>query len=745
MRLIISEKDNAAQRIASILSNGTAKVKKVSGVNTYRYDGTAVIGLRGHIVNIDYPSDYDDWNKVEPRELVHAPMKQVVTGNRIANALKKFAPDVTELIVATDYDREGELIGVEALRILENAGLDSPIYRSRFSSLTEKEVKEAFDELEEIDFNLAAAGEARQKIDLMWGASLTREISKKARRYGENFLSVGRVQTPTLAMIVDKEHEREAFVPKPYWEIKALLGDGTSGEDVEFEAVHRGNRFWDEDEAREAYEALGGTATVESVKKKKSKDKPPAPFNTTAFQRAASSIGYSPSRAMRIASDLYTNGFISYPRTDNTVYPDGLDLRKTVEMFKNTQFDRYADALLKKKKLKPTRGKKHTTDHPPIHPVSVASKKRLDDDQWKVYELVVRRFFATLADAAIRESVRAEFLSNGEGLKANGTRIVKKGWRWFYPYYSAKERILPDMAEGQILSVLSAELEDKETQPPGRYGTGRLITEMEKRNLGTKATRHGTISKLYSRGYIYGNPVKPTKTAEAVIDTLEDYASLVTTPDMTAELEEDMDLIAEGELGEEDVVDESRGMLDEAFQDFEDRGEQIQDSLRDGLRADKQVGNCPESGDTLVIRRSRRGGRFVGCSGYPDCDYTLPLPRRGTLIVTKKLCDEHGLNEVKVVPKSGRPWNLGCPICNYENWKAEQEKKDTEAAKDLEPDYDVTEMKGIGKKYGETLAEAGIETVRDLAEYDGNGVEGMPIGKFRKFKRQAEKTIELKA
>ncbi|MBS1264174.1 MAG: Reverse gyrase 1 [Methanonatronarchaeales archaeon] len=739
MKLVISEKDNAASRIADILSGGTSSSKRVNGVNTYRFDDAVVIGLRGHIVNIDYPSEYDDWNGVEPRDLVHAPMEQVVTGTRIASALRGFS-DADAVIVATDYDREGELIGVEALRLLEESGLNAGVYRARFSSLTEDDVKRAFDELEEIDYDLAAAGEARQKIDLMWGASLTREISLMARRYGENFLSVGRVQTPTLAMIVDKEHEREAFVPEPYWEVGAMLGA-----DEEFETEHRGNRFWDHDEGLSAYEGLGETATVISVVKKRSRDRPPAPFNTTAFQRAASSIGYSPARAMRIASDLYTAGYISYPRTDNTVYPDGLNLRSTVEMFRGSHFDRYASALLERERMKPTRGKKQTTDHPPIYPVSVAEEQKLSSDEWKIYELVVRRFFATLADPAIREHVRSDFDSNGEPLKANGTRIVKKGWRWFYPYRSVKEVILPDLEEGAVLEVVSTEIEEKETQPPGRFGTGRLVTEMEKRNLGTKATRHGTISKLYSRGYIYGNPVKPTKTAESVIDTLEDYAPLVTTPDMTAELEEDMSRIAEGELVDSEVVEESREMLDEAFRDFEEREDEIQNSLREGLRSDREVGSCPDCGETLVIRRSRRGGRFVGCSGYPDCTYTLPLPRRGNLIVTKTICDEHGLHGVKVVPNSGRPWDLGCPICNYEQWKEVRERKEAEAAKHLEPGDTVSEIKGVGEKYSESLAEAGIETVSDLASYEEGHVEGLPRGKFRSFKRQAKKVLETGA
>ena len=200
----------------------------------------------------------------------------------------------------------------------------------------------AFDELLEVSNDLADAGEARQDIDLIWGATLTRWVSRATKRYGSAFLSVGRVQSPTLVLIADRERERRAFIPEPYWELEVNLKNGEP-----FTVRHQTERFEDEARAKSAYENIAETATVEEVQQKSATRKPPAPFNTTAFLTAAANIGISPSRAARIAEDLYTDGYISYPRTDNTVYPPSLDLREVLGYLKSVEgVGQHAEKLL---------------------------------------------------------------------------------------------------------------------------------------------------------------------------------------------------------------------------------------------------------------------------------------------------------------------------------------------------------------------------------------------------------------
>ena len=675
MELIITEKDNAARRISEILSGESYEVERKNDVNVYRWGGTRCVGLSGHVVAVDFPEEYDDWRDVEPRELIDAEVEKRATKEGIVRALRSLARDAEEVTIATDYDREGELIGKEAYEIVREVNEGAPIRRVRFSSITEGEVTEAFDNPDDLDFDLAAAGEARQIVDLVWGAALTRFLSLSARQMGEDFISVGRVQSPTLKLIVDREREIEAFDPETYWELFGDLADGERFEAQYFYLNDDDNeteRVTDEAAATAAYEDLQGAdaATVVDVDRRRRSDDPPAPFNTTAFIRAAGSLGYSAQRAMSIAEDLYTAGYTTYPRTDNTVYPEDLDPEELLESFVgHRSLGEDADHLLDgDEELEPTEGDEETTDHPPIHPTGeIPNRSELSDDEWEVYELIVRRFFATVADPARWEHLKVVAEAAERKLKANGKRLLEAGYHAVYPYSGASENLVPDVEEGQELTLTEVRMAEKETQPPRRYGQSRLIEMMEKMEIGTKSTRHNVIEKLYDRGYIENDPPRPTQLATAVVEAAEEFADHVTSEEMTAQLEADMAAIAAGEADLDDVTAESREMLDRVFEELTDSREEIGDHLRESLKADKLLGPCPDCGeDDLLIRRARGGSYFVGCDGYPDCEFTLPLPSTGKPLILDDVCDDHDLNEVKML--AGRKTFVhGCPLCASED------------------------------------------------------------------------------
>jgi len=685
VKLIITEKENAARRIAEILSDGSASVDRRNGVNVYEWGDTRCVGLSGHVVGVDFPDEYSDWRDVEPVELIDADIVKSPTQENIVRTLRELALKADEAIIATDYDREGELIGKEAYELVREQ-TDVPISRVRFSSITDREVREAFAEPDELDFDLAAAGEARQTIDLVWGAALTRFLSLSARQLGDDFISVGRVQSPTLKLIVDREREIREFDPEDYWELFADLakntGEGTSpshdGTGVPadgdgFEAQYfydddgsEAERIWDEDAADEAHERLreARNAEVTTVRRRTRTDNPPAPFNTTAFISAAGSLGYSAQRAMSIAEELYTTGYITYPRTDNTVYPEDLEPADLLDEFVATHtFGEDAESLLDLDEIEPTEGDDETTDHPPIHPTGeVPTRADLDEDEWEVYELVVRRFFATVAEPATWEHLRVVAETHGCQLKANGKRLLEAGYHDVYPYSSASESFLPELDEGDQLDVTDVRLDAKQTQPPRRYGQSRLIEKMSDLGLGTKATRHNTLEKLYERGYIEEDPPRPTSLAEAVVEAAEQFAEHVVSDEMTAQLEADMTAIAEGEATLDEVTDESREMLERVFEELRESREAIGDHLQESLKADRRLGPCPQSDHELIVRRSRQGSYFVGCEGFPECRYTLPLPSTGEPLVLDETCDEHGLNHVKML--AGRDTFVhGCPQC----------------------------------------------------------------------------------
>ncbi len=515
MKLIITEKDNAARRIAEILSDGAASVDRRNGVNVYSWGGTAVVGLSGHVVGLDFPPEYENWRDVEPHELIEAEVVTEPTQANIVRTLEDLAGQADRAVIATDYDREGELIGKEAYQLIREE-TDVPIDRVRFSSITEREVRQAFDDPDELDFDLAAAGEARQIIDLVWGAALTRFLSLSARQLGDDFISVGRVQSPTLKLIVDREREIQAFDPEDYWELFAdLAKDGDAFEAQYFydDDGNEAERVWDEETAEDVHERLqdASTAEVIAVRKRTRTDHPPAPFNTTAFISAASSLGYSAQRAMSMAEDLYTAGYVTYPRTDNTVYPEDLDPEELLGSFEgNAHFGEDAESLLGLDDLTPTEGEDETTDHPPIHPTGeLPSQSELSEAEWEVYELIVRRFFATVAEPATWAHLRVVAEANECKLKANGKRLLEPGYHAVYPYASTAENYVPAVEEGERLDIDEVRLQAKQTQPPRRYGQSRLIERMEDLHLGTKCLTGDTpvLQRAGEDGDIRRKPV----------------------------------------------------------------------------------------------------------------------------------------------------------------------------------------------------------------------------------------------
>jgi DNA topoisomerase I len=686
MRLIISEKANTAKKIAQFLSEGPVKEGKHRSVphHTFTWKGeeTVSVGLKGHVLNPEYPEEYSNWQKVEPRELIDAEILKSVSEKGVAQAVTSLAKKADRVVIATDFDREGELIGVEALSLVfeANPKLMDHVERARFSALTPGEVGRAFDELMEVSNDLADAGQARQDIDLIWGATLTRWVSRATKRYGSAFLSVGRVQSPTLVLIADRERERRAFVPVPYWELEVNLKNGEP-----FTVRHQTERFEDEARAKRSYENVADTATVIEVEQKSATRRPPTPFNTTAFLTAAANIGISPSRAARIAEDLYTDGFISYPRTDNTVYPRSLDLREVLGYLGSVEgVGQHAQRLLSQEKLSPTRGKKETTDHPPIYPTGYASKQSMRDDRWKIYQLVVRRFLATLSAPAKTLRTTLRFDSGGEPLVTGGTVVTEEGWLGVYPYSRRADEEIPNLAEGDVVQVIGKEILSKETMPPGRYGAGRLISVMEDLGLGTKATRPNIIQNLYDRGYVHDDPLVPTEKGMAVAQALTDFASEIASHEMTAELERNMDEISEGKVSKDSVVDSSRDVLRRVYDHLQSSENEFADIVWEGIRTDETIGKCPESGHDLIIRRNRKSRkRFVGCTGYPDCRVTYPLPQRGEIIPLGTRCDACGSPEIKVLGGK-RPWvtciNMDCPKKQEQREAAEKAKEGGEGS-----------------------------------------------------------------
>ncbi len=717
MILVVTEKNIAAQRIADILSDKKPKADKVYNTPVYRFENAGeewvAIGLRGHILNVDFVSKLEyskkkgwygidadgnevdasgvpdsldkppfkkrkpfyekgvslkDWKLQMLPYLVYAPIVKPPAEKDIIRTLKNLAKKADEIIIATDFDREGELIGSDALEMIREVS-DAPVSRARYSALTKGEITQAFDNLVDLDNELARAGDSRRYIDLIWGAVLTRYLTiAKFSGFG-NVRSAGRVQTPTLALIVQRERERMAFVPEDYWVINAIC-ENDKGD--QFKVSHKKGKLSDEQEAKAAFAKVENAtqAIVVEIEKKTRKIAPPTPFNTTSLQAAGSSIGLMPARVMRIAESLYMSGYISYPRVDNTVYPSSIDFKQSLQMLsQNPVYAPYAKKLLAKDKLIATKGKTQTTDHPPIHPTSYADSNMLKPEEWKLYNLIARRFMATLSEEATVEATKVILGVESEQFSARGDSLVVPGFREIYQYGTKKDDELPVLSQGDVLSFKEPQLIQKQTEPPARYSQGKLIQEMESLGLGTKSTRHSIIERLMTVNYIQSNPIEPTQLGMAVIDALGQFAPRIVSPSMTSELEEEMSAICVGQDTMEHVVAHSRDLLDEVIEVLIPKMEEVGEALSEAVQADARVGACPKCGHDLLLKSSAKNkSRFIGCSAWPECDVTYPVPD-GRLRPVEETCPVCNGAQIQVQAFRSKPQILCIdPMCksNYE-------------------------------------------------------------------------------
>jgi DNA topoisomerase-1 len=668
VKLIIAEKDSVARRIAQILSENKAKTSKEGGISVYRWDDCICMGLRGHIVKLDFPKRYSNWNAVRPEELINAKPEHTVTEGRTAEALKRLAKEADEIVIATDFDREGELIGREAVDLIDGK---FKVSRVRFSSLVDEEIKKAFEEPTYLDQNLADAAETRQWIDLIWGAVLTRQISISSHSVGKNFLSVGRVQTPTLARIVEQEKKIASFVPQRYWKIICTLRKGESTFQATREVI------WDEAEAKSVFDRIRNekNAITKGFSKGAVKKRRPVPFDTTEFLRCTNFIHMTPARAMNIAETLYAHGYISYPRTDNTVYPRGLNLKTIVGKLAAINEMKETSEFLVREGITPSRGRNESKDHPPIYPTGILPKK-LDKYSSAVYELIVRRFLATLHRDAEVEKKSAVFDIKDETFSAEGQRLVYAGYMQVWTYEKFVEKIIPDLGEGERVLIEGFELIEEKTKPPARLPLGSLIALMEKLGLGTKSTRAEIVQKLYDREYIKDNPPVSTDIANTLIEALERYAGEITREDMTKKLEEDMERIASGDKKFTEVVDESRDMLAGISKVIEAHSSEIGKEILKAEENSNFAGVCPKCGSKLRVLTSKKKKRFIACSGYPKCRNTYPLPQKGN-VKFEGGCDKCGAPVISFY--AGRRKVRGCanPECDKTVFKygKKQEKQ----------------------------------------------------------------------
>jgi len=480
--LIITEKPQAALKIASAL--GKSIKRNVGNVPYYevnRQGKKLVVACSvGHLFTL---RQKNPGQEIPVFDLMWVPshfVKKNDFSKKYYDVLVKLAKNAGSLTVATDYDIEGEVIGLNIVRFIVN---QKDASRMKFSTLTEKELNIAYDSKKpNIDWGQAIAGETRHNLDWLYGINVSRMLMNAIKTTGRfRVFSIGRVQGPSLNLIVKKEKEISAFKSEKYWQVFITLEKPS---DLEF--IYKKDIFKKSDLRK--FDGIIGKNGMAETKKTQENLQPNTPFNLTALQTESYRLfGLNPGKTLATAQSLYLAGLISYPRTSSQKLPPAIGYKEILE---NLAKKYNVKALIKRDK--PLEGKKSDPAHPSIYPTAQndIDPKFLPDDEKKVYDLIVKRFLCLFMEDAIIENKTINVDVNNENeiltFIAKGSAIQKKSWLEIYPS-RIKEKEIPDVNGTVVISNLRTE--EKETQPPRRYSPASIITELEKRNLGTKTTR----------------------------------------------------------------------------------------------------------------------------------------------------------------------------------------------------------------------------------------------------------------
>lgn len=538
---------------------------------------------------------------------------------KVIAEIKDLAKKADEIYLATDPDREGEAIAWHLKEILKNASKEiskKPIKRVTFNEITKDTVQEAVKNPRDIDKDLKEAQEARRILDRLVGYDLSGLIWKKVR-YG---LSAGRVQSPALRIIMEREREIRAFKPEDFWTITADLKTTTGSKKEEF-PVNCVEEPRDEKEVNRILK-IGEKEKwqVKEVKETKAKRSPYAPFITSTLQQTASTrLGFSPSRTMALAQKLYESGHITYMRTDSI----NLSKQAVAQAAKVIESEFGKDLVVAR--LFKSKVKNAQEAHEAIRPTNLTKASAGNNaDQKKLYELIRARTLASqMADAQI---MRTKIITNVTGKEeipdftANGSRILSLGWLMADPAARGADVELPKVVEGDSLDLINIESEAKQTQPPSRYTEAGLIKELEKRGIGRPSTYASIMKTLADRGYVdkEGRTLIPTDTGDVISSFLEQNFEKYIGDEFTAEMEDKLDGIADGKK-------EYLKVMKDFYNPFtkDVKAKENIEKLTTLGDADPKF-KCPKCGAKMNIKLARTG-KFLSCSKFPDCDGALTI------------------------------------------------------------------------------------------------------------------------
>ncbi|MBU8853003.1 MULTISPECIES: DNA topoisomerase III [Priestia] len=605
--LVLAEKPSVARDLARVLGSTQTKKGYIEGP---KY---VVTWALGHLVELQTPEDYDNQYKtwrledlpIMPEKMKLKVIRKVSSQFRTVSDLAK-RKDIGELIIATDAGREGELV---ARWIMEKVRWNKPFKRLWISSQTDKAIRDGFKQLKPgKEFNrLYDSAVCRSEADWLIGLNVTRALTTKY----EEPLSAGRVQTPTLAMIIEREQVINTFKPSEYWTLTAQFSS--------FEAAwQKGNekRIFDEKRAKELHSKLSGEAVVNTIKRKMHKEAQPLPYDLNELQRDANKrFNFSAKKTLNVLQKLYEqHKLVTYPRTDSRYLTTDMvsTMKERLESISAVYKEEVRPILRNAQLPKRVVNNEKVSDH---HAIIVTDQpvflQDLSADERKLYDLIAKRFISLFYPAYEYEVVKAELEVNGEQLVASGKQVVNAGFKKVSGGESEATVKLPDMKEGSKLSIQDVTMKSAFTEPPQRYTEADLLGQMEKHNLGTPATRADIIEKLLQNESIdrQNNRLHATKKGKQLIDLVADELK---SPELTAKWERELEAIAKGKGNAKEFLTNIREQTEKLVKQVKTSNQTYKPHNLTGSK-------CPECGSFLKEKKTKQG-RVLVCSSL-ECSY----------------------------------------------------------------------------------------------------------------------------
>lgn len=654
MKLVIVESPTKAKTIGQFLKSG------------YKVESSY-----GHIRDLPKSSlGIDTENNFEPKYVVPRKNQKTVT------ALKKEAAKAEKVILASDEDREGEAISwhlIHALK-LDDKEKEGKVERITFHEITKPAIEAALEHPRGINMNLVNAQQARRVLDRLVGYKLSPFLWKKVM----GKLSAGRVQSAALKLIAEREEEIKKFNPEEYWTVTAILNPRSSEKDVFASLLNSVDEKTLEKMELKAAEAekisedlKKSEFKVESVERKELKRNPLPPFTTSTLQQEASRrLRFSARQTMRVAQSLYEKGLITYMRTDSVnLAPEALSAAK--EWIMRNLGEKYASSSPRRFKVKSRLAQEA---HEAIRPTDISLESPVDDPrERKLYDLIWRRFVASQLPQAIFDSKNIAVSAEGKrkyGLRSSGSTLKFDGFLKIWPT-KFEENNLPEVKAGEALRLKEVKPEQHFTEPPARYNDASLIKALEEYGIGRPSTYAPIISLLQERNYVVKNQdrrFEPTEIGGIINKVLSENFPEIVDIGFTAKMEEDLDKVAEGEADWKKII----GAFYSEFEpQLEKKYVEVESMKPPVIETDEK---CELCGKPMVIKFGRFG-KFLACSGFPECKNTKSLQNEDNN--TNIPCPKCG--EGRVVVKKTRKGRIfyGCnrwPNCDYASWKKPEQQ-----------------------------------------------------------------------